>query len=98
MTRPVESPQERVRRLIAEHLRLEVEQLPDHAALQRDLALDSLDAIELIVSLQDTLQVEIDSSDVERLFESATVGTVIAVIAAARPVGVSAIAGRGSWG
>lgn len=64
----------RVRRLIAEHLGVAVEDLASHVSLRDDLAADSLDLLEVSVALEDGLGISVP----ERLLDDVrTVGDLV---------------------
>ena len=57
----------RVRRVIAQQLGLAVEELAPDADIFADLGADSLDVVELVMALEESFDLEMPDSDVERL-------------------------------
>ncbi|MEW6724633.1 MAG: acyl carrier protein [Bacillota bacterium] len=70
---------ERVRKLIADQLGMEVEEVTLEKRLIDDLEADSLDIVELMMTFEEEFNVEIPDEEVERL---RTVGQVIEYIQA----------------
>lgn len=66
---------DRVRRVIQE--RLAVDEAPDVAHLFNDLGADSLDAVELVMALEEEFGIEIPNEDMETL---GTVGEAVALV------------------
>jgi acyl carrier protein len=67
---------DRVRKLIADQF--EVESVKDDAQIGWDLGADSLDAVELLMAVEDEFDVQIEDAEVER--ESMTVAEAIALV------------------
>lgn len=65
---------EEVRDVIVEQLGIEREKITEDATFIEDLAADSLDVVELIMSLEEKFEIEIPDSDAEKI---ATVKDVI---------------------
>lgn len=56
---------EKVKELVAEQLDAEVEEITMETSLMKDLDADSLDAVEIIMALEDEFEVEIPDEDAE---------------------------------
>lgn len=69
--------EERITDIIAERLELKADQIIPTASLQEDLGADSLDAVELVMALEEEFGIEITDSDAEEL---KTVGDVFSYI------------------
>lgn len=67
----------RVREIIAEQLMVDVEEVVDEANLVDDLGADSLDAVELVMALEQELEIEISDEEAETI---KTVGQAIALV------------------
>lgn len=66
---------ERVKKILAEFYWVKPDaEIHDHSTLRGDLDLDSLDAIEFIMALEDEFMIEIEDVDVEKMI---TYGDVI---------------------
>lgn len=59
--------QERVVRVIAEQLGVKPEQVTEEAHFENDLGADSLDAVELVMALEEEFGIEISDGDAERM-------------------------------
>lgn len=66
--------EERLKKLIAEQLGVDEEKVVPSASFADDLDADSLDLVELIMSLEEEFNVEIPDEDAEKI---ATVGDAI---------------------
>ena len=69
-----------VREVIAEHLSLsedEMNNISENAKLVEDLELDSLDAVEISMAIEDRLDIEFDESELDGI---STVGDLVDVI------------------
>lgn len=69
--------EERITDIIAERLELKVDQIKAADSLQEDLGADSLDAVELIMALEEEFGIEIPDAHAEEL---KTVGDVVSYI------------------
>lgn len=69
--------EQRVKDIIVENLEVKADQVVPEAKLQDDLGADSLDAVELIMNLEEEFGHEIPDGDAEKLV---SVGDVIAYI------------------
>lgn len=69
--------EEKIRMIIAEHLGVDVAEVTDKKVIADDLGADSLDAVELVMALEEEFGVEIPEDDCMAL-ASMTVGQVIA--------------------
>lgn len=63
--------EERLRKLIADQLGVEESRVVESASFQDDLEADSLDLVELIMSIEEEFKVEIPDEDADKI---ATVG------------------------
>lgn len=63
--------EERLKKLIADQLGVEESRVVESASFQDDLEADSLDLVELIMSLEEEFKVEIPDEDADKI---ATVG------------------------
>ncbi len=68
---------EQVRRIIAEQLMVELDEVTDDASFIEDLGADSLDTVEMIMEIEDEFGIEIPDEDAEKL---QTVGQAIEYI------------------
>ena len=68
---------ERVRKIIVEQLGVEEDEVTPTASFVDDLNADSLDLVELIMSMEEEFDVEIPDQDAEKI---ATVGDAVAYI------------------
>jgi len=57
---------ERVRKLIAEELDVDVNEVTLEAKLDDDLGADSLDAVELIMAIEDEFDIEINDEEAQK--------------------------------
>lgn len=65
---------EKVQQIISEQLKIEKEKITMESRLTEDLGADSLDAVEIIMSLEEEFNVEIDDSNLQ---ETKTVGDIV---------------------
>lgn len=63
----VEVSEEKIREIIAEKLDIALEQVTDEAKFIDDLGADSLDVVELIMTLEDEFDVEITDEEAEKI-------------------------------
>lgn len=59
--------EDRIREIIAEKLEIGVEQVSDEAKFIDDLGADSLDVVELIMTLEDEFDIEISDEQAEKI-------------------------------
>jgi acyl carrier protein len=59
--------EERLRRIISEQLGVDESQVTPNASFEEDLNADSLDLVELIMSLEEEFGIEISEEDAERI-------------------------------
>lgn len=57
----------RVKKLIAEMLNLDPENVRDDSSVMNDLGADSLDVVEIVMGLEEEFGVEIEDDEVEKL-------------------------------
>ncbi len=65
---------EKVREIIAEQLDVDIEEIAMDTSLTKDLEADSLDAVEIIMALEDNYEIEIPDEVAE---EFKTVGDIV---------------------
>ena len=58
---------ERVRKIVADQLSLDVEKINDSASFIDDLGADSLDTVELVMALEDAFDASIPDEDAEKI-------------------------------
>ncbi|MGN9162923.1 acyl carrier protein [Clostridium sp. UBA3061] len=58
---------ERVKKVIAKELGLEVEELNIQASFTDDLGIDSLEIFEIVMSLEEEFDIEIPNEDIENI-------------------------------
>ncbi len=58
---------EQIKQLLADELRLPLEKITDDAAIIEDLGADSLDVVEMLMSLEETFCITVPDEDVIRL-------------------------------
>ena len=61
------SVEDKVRRIIAEKLSVDLEEVVDEASFIDDLGADSLDLVELIMSMEEEFDIDISDEDAEKL-------------------------------
>ncbi|OQY20158.1 MAG: acyl carrier protein [Desulfobacteraceae bacterium 4572_35.1] len=61
------SMEERVQKIVAEQLGVEVEQVVAEASFMDDLGADSLDTVELVMALEEEFDIEISDEDAEKI-------------------------------
>lgn len=69
--------QERVKNIICDQLAVEPEKVTDTASFIDDLGADSLDIVELVMTMEEEFELDIPDEDAEKM---KTVGDVIAYI------------------
>ncbi|MEQ1679319.1 MAG: acyl carrier protein [Nitrospira sp.] len=65
---------ERVKKIIAEQLGVEAEEVTPEASFVEDLGADSLDTVELVMALEEEFSIEIPDEDAEKIL---TVGKAL---------------------
>ncbi len=71
----------KVKKIIAAHMGIEnEEEIKESSLLEEELGLDSLDAVEIIMALEDEFNIAIEDEEVE---DVKTVGNIVEVIALA---------------
>lgn len=68
---------EKVKAIVAEQLDAEVEEMTMETSLMEDLDADSLDAVEIIMTLEDEFDIEINDEDAEGF---KTIGEIVKYI------------------
>jgi acyl carrier protein len=71
------SAEDKVKKIIADKLSVDVDEVIENASLADDLGADSLDLVELIMSMEEEFDIEIPDDDAEKIV---TVGDVIQYI------------------
>ena len=59
--------EDKIKEIIAEKLEIDIEQITDEAKFIDDLGADSLDVVELIMTLEDEFEVEITDEEAEKI-------------------------------
>ncbi len=59
--------QNRIIKMIADHLQIDEDQVTLESAFMDDLGADSLDTVELIMALEEEFDIEIPDSDAEKI-------------------------------
>ena len=62
-----EVSEEKIKEIIAEKLEIGIDQITDEAKFIDDLGADSLDVVELIMTLEDEFEIEITDEDAEKI-------------------------------
>ncbi len=70
---------ERMKEILAEQFDVEEDKITEETTLQEDLGADSLDVVEIIMSIEDEFQIEIPDEDAENI---KTVGDIVSYIEA----------------
>jgi acyl carrier protein len=65
---------DRVKKVVAEQLQVDPEQITSEASFIEDLGADSLDVVELVMALEEEFDIEIPDEDAEKL---GTVGSAV---------------------
>ncbi len=68
---------EKIRSIIAEQLDIEEDQIQLSTALLKDLEADSLDAVEIIMAIEDEFEIEVPDEDAEKF---KTVSDIVAYV------------------
>jgi acyl carrier protein len=66
-----------VKKIVAEQLQVDPEQIVNEASFMEDLGADSLDVVELVMALEEEFDLEIPDEDAEKI---ATVGDAVTYI------------------
>ncbi|MBI4715945.1 MAG: acyl carrier protein [Nitrospirae bacterium] len=61
------SVEERVRKIVAEQLGVDLEDVTPEASFVDDLGADSLDTVELVMALEEEFDIEIPDEDAEKI-------------------------------
>jgi len=62
-----ENIDERVKKIVSEKLGVKEEQVTDNASFVNDLGADSLDTVELVMSLEEGFNIDIPDTDAEKI-------------------------------
>lgn len=73
----METNEDKVKKLIAQHLSINVEQISPTAKFVEDLGADSLDTVELVMAIEEKFDIEIPDDEAEKIL---TFGDVMAYI------------------
>ena len=57
---------ETIRTIIAEHLRINESKISLDTSINEDLEIDSLDAVEIIMAIEDAFSIEVDEEAIEQ--------------------------------
>ncbi len=68
---------EKVKMILADQLKVEEDTINADTDIQDDLGADSLDVVDLIMSLEDEFEIEVPDEDIEKL---RTVGALVSYI------------------
>ena len=68
---------EEMREIIADQLNCDAETITEDTSLQEDLGADSLDVVDLLMSIEDEFSIEVPDEDVENI---KTVGALVSYI------------------
>ncbi len=68
---------EKVKMILADQLEVEEDTITTDTDIQDDLGADSLDVVDLIMSLEDEFEIEVPDEDIEKL---RTVGALVSYI------------------
>jgi acyl carrier protein len=68
---------DRVKKVVAEQLQVDPEQITTEASFVEDLGADSLDVVELVMALEEEFDIEIPDEEAEKI---ATVGDAVGYI------------------
>ncbi len=63
----MENIEQRVRKIVAEQLRVNEEENKNESSFTQDLGADSLDTVELVMALEDEFECEIPDEDAEKI-------------------------------
>jgi acyl carrier protein len=61
------SAEDKVKKIIADKLSVDVDEVVENASLSDDLGADSLDLVELIMSMEEEFDIEIPDDDAEKI-------------------------------
>ena len=70
---------DKVKEIIAEQLDVEVERVIMETSLMKDLEADSLDAVEIMMALEDEFEIEVPDEDAEKF---ANIGDIVKYVEA----------------
>ena len=70
---------EKVKMILAEQLEVEEDSITTETDIQDDLGADSLDVVDMVMSLEDEFEIEVPDEDIESL---RTVGALVSYIEA----------------
>lgn len=72
-----------IRAALADILQVQVSQVPNHAVLSKDLNIDSLDLVELVIDVENRFSIRIADDDIDKLV---TVADLVDRIATSTPL------------
>jgi acyl carrier protein len=61
------SVEDKVRKVIADKLRVDINEVVSEASLVDDLGADSLDLVELVMTMEEDFDIEIEDEDAEKI-------------------------------
>ena len=67
-----ENIKEKVKKIVADHLGIEVEKVTEESSFIDDLGADSLDTVELVMAFEEEFGSEISDSEAEKILTSET--------------------------
>lgn len=68
------SVEDRVKKVVSEHMDVDINELKEGTHYQKDLGADSLDAVEFVMALEEEFDVEVPDEEAEKLV---TVGATV---------------------
>ena len=68
---------DKVKSILADQLDIDVNDISENTDIGNDLGADSLDVVEIMMSIEDTFSIEFDEEDISKF---QTVGSVVAYI------------------
>ena len=79
---------ETIRTIIAEHLGINESKISLDTSINEDLEIDSLDAVEIIMAIEDAFSIEVDEEAIEQF---TTVREMVEYVEAHQEVGVNSL-------
>jgi acyl carrier protein len=59
--------EDKVKQIVAEQLKVKIEDITNQSSFVEDLGADSLDTVELVMALEDAFEIEIPDDDAEKI-------------------------------